>query len=141
MDKPVYVIGHKNPDADSICAAIAYSALKNKLGLNTVAARLSAVNKETLYILDRFQLPVPMLLTSAKCTLAEIDMDEAMLLSKDTTMKEALDAILSRKNKGKFRHRSVSSINHQTINITFLLLRHPTSDHRQLRPAKCSGQI
>ena len=34
-----------------------------------------------------------MLLTSAKCTLAEIDMDEAMLLSKDTTMKEALDAI------------------------------------------------
>ena len=49
MDKPVYVIGHKNPDADSICAAIAYSALKNKLGLNTVAARLSAVNKETLY--------------------------------------------------------------------------------------------
>ena len=94
MDKPVYVIGHKNPDADSICAAIAYSALKNKLGLNTVAARLSAVNKETLYILDRFQLPVPMLLTSAKCTLAEIDMDEAMLLSKDTTMKEALDAIL-----------------------------------------------
>ena len=102
MDKPVYVIGHKNPDADSICAAIAYSALKNKLGLNTVAARLSAVNKETLYILDRFQLPVPMLLTSAKCTLAEIDMDEAMLLSKDTTMKEALDAILSRKNKGIF---------------------------------------
>ena len=93
MDKPVYVIGHKNPDADSICSAIAYSALKNKLGINTVAARLSAVNKETLYILDRFRLPVPMLLTSAKCTLAEIDMDEAMLLSKDTTMKEALDAI------------------------------------------------
>lgn len=60
------------------------------LGMNTVAARLSAINKETLYILDRFQLPVPMLLTSAKCTLAEIDMDEAMLLSKDTTMKEAL---------------------------------------------------
>ena len=77
MDKPVYVIGHKNPDADSICSAIAYSALKNKLGINTVAARLSAVNKETLYILDRFRLPVPMLLTSAKCTLAEIDMDEA----------------------------------------------------------------
>ena len=102
MDKPVYVIGHKNPDADSICSAIAYSALKNKLGINTVAARLSAVNKETLYILDRFRLPVPMLLTSAKCTLAEIDMDEAMLLSKDTTMKEALDAILSRKNKGIF---------------------------------------
>ncbi len=47
MDKPVYVIGHKNPDADSICSAIAYSALKNKLGINTVAARLSAVNKET----------------------------------------------------------------------------------------------
>ena len=95
MDKPIYVIGHKNPDADSICSAIAYSALKNQLGMNTLPCRLSAINKETLYILERFHLPVPMLLTSAKCTLAEIDMDEAMLLSKDTTMKEALDAILS----------------------------------------------
>ncbi len=114
MDKPVYVIGHKNPDADSICSAIAYSALKNKLGINTVAARLSAVNKETLYILDRFRLPVPMLLTSAKCTLAEIDMDEAMLLSKDTTMKEALDAILSRKNKGNLcRGQEASSGGHR----------------------------
>ena len=102
MDKPVYVIGHKNPDADSICSAIAYSALKNQLGLKTVPARLSTINKETSYILDRFHLPIPMLLTSAKCTLAEIDMDEAMLLSPDTTMKEALDAILSRKNKGIF---------------------------------------
>ena len=102
MDKPIYVIGHKNPDADSICSAIAYSALKNQLGMNTLPCRLSAINKETLYILERFHLPVPMLLTSAKCTLAEIDMDEAMLLSKDTTMKEALDAILSRKNKGIF---------------------------------------
>lgn len=114
MDKPVYVIGHKNPDADSICSAIAYSALKNKLGINTVAARLSAVNKETLYILDRFRLPVPMLLTSAKCTLAEIDMDEAMLLSKDTTMKEALDAILSQeKQRNLCRGQAASSGGHR----------------------------
>ena len=42
MDKPIYVIGHKNPDADSICSAIAYSALKNQLGMNTLPCRLSA---------------------------------------------------------------------------------------------------
>lgn len=102
MEKPVTILGHRNPDADSICAAIAYSALKNQLGAYTRPARLSAPNKETQYILKRFRQPSPILLHSAKCTLAEIEKDEAMLLRKDTTMKEALDAILSRKNKGIF---------------------------------------
>ena len=102
MDKPVYIVGHKNPDSDSICSAIAYSDLKNRLGFNTVPARLGPLNKETAYILQRFGFQPPMLLTSAKCTLAEIDMDTPMLIGRNTTMKEALDAILSRKNKGVF---------------------------------------
>ena len=54
MEKPIYVTGHKNPDSDSICAAICYSHLKNQMGFNTVPVRLSPLNKETSYILDKF---------------------------------------------------------------------------------------
>ena len=102
MEQPVLIIGHKNPDADSICSSIAYAWLKNQLGIPARPARLGPLNHESQYILKRFHQPVPELIRSAKCTLAEIDKDEAVLIRRDTTMKEALDAILQRKNKGVF---------------------------------------
>lgn len=102
MEKPIYVTGHKNPDSDSICAAITYSYLKNQLGFQTIPVRLSPLNKETKYILEKFKAERPVMIHSAKCTLAEIEMDEALLVNRKTTMKEALDAILKRKNKGVF---------------------------------------
>ena len=57
MDKPVYVIGHRPGRRLDLCGDQLTPALKNKLGMNTLAARLSAVNKETLYILERFRCP------------------------------------------------------------------------------------
>ena len=39
MEKTVLVIGHRNPDTDSVCSAIAYAYLKQQLGLNAVPAR------------------------------------------------------------------------------------------------------
>ena len=54
MDKPVYVIGHRNPDTDSICSAVAYAWLKRQLGVNAVAARAGALNPETQYVLNYF---------------------------------------------------------------------------------------
>ena len=55
MDKKLtYVFGHKNPDSDSVCAAISLSYLKNELGYNTKAAILGNVNPETKYALDYF---------------------------------------------------------------------------------------
>lgn len=66
MEDAVYVIGHRNPDTDSICSAIAYARLKNALGEPHVrAARAGEINSETRYVLDRFGLPAPELLTSA----------------------------------------------------------------------------
>ena len=99
MDK-VYIFGHQRPDTDSVTSAINLAYLKNKLGFNTIPVRLSPLNKETSYILDKFKVDRPIMIHSAKCTLAEIDMDEALLVNRKTTMKEALDAILKRKNKG-----------------------------------------
>lgn len=60
MTEYVYVIGHKNPDTDSICAAISFARLKQQLGLdNVVACRAGKVNRETEYVLNAFGVPAP----------------------------------------------------------------------------------
>ena len=51
----ILVFGHKNPDTDTICSAIAYAELKNKLGKDVKAVRLGEVNEETKYALNYFK--------------------------------------------------------------------------------------
>lgn len=55
------IFGHKNPDTDTICSAIAYADLKTKLGENVEAVRLGEINGETKFALERFQAEVPRL--------------------------------------------------------------------------------
>lgn len=65
MEETIHVIGHKNPDTDSICSAIGYAFLRNALGDSEVRpARAGALNRETQYVLERFSLPQPDLLTN-----------------------------------------------------------------------------
>ena len=47
MGKPILVIGHRNPDTDSICSAIGYAYLKQKLGVDAIAARAGSLNPES----------------------------------------------------------------------------------------------
>ena len=61
MEKTVLVIGHRNPDTDSVCSAIAYAYLKQQLGLNAVPARAGKINPETQFVLEHFGIPVPKL--------------------------------------------------------------------------------
>ncbi|MCR5228789.1 MAG: DHH family phosphoesterase, partial [Solobacterium sp.] len=100
--KPYYVTGHKNPDCDSIASAIAYAALKTALGEEAVACAQGKANRETMFLLNRYGFEHPQIIHSAKCTLSEIEKDEAVLVGAGITMKAALDQILSRKNKGVF---------------------------------------
>jgi manganese-dependent inorganic pyrophosphatase len=60
MEK-VLIFGHKNPDTDSICSAIAYAALKTELGLTVEPVRLGSINGETEYVLDYFRVDAPRL--------------------------------------------------------------------------------
>lgn len=60
MEK-VLVFGHKNPDTDTICSAIAYAELKKQLGLDAEPVRLGEVNSETQYALDYFKVSAPRL--------------------------------------------------------------------------------
>jgi manganese-dependent inorganic pyrophosphatase len=60
MQKKTYIIGHRNPDTDSVVAAAAYARLKQAVGLeNCVPARAGIVNPQTEYIFKRFNVPLP----------------------------------------------------------------------------------
>jgi len=59
MTKPIHIIGHKNPDTDSICSAIAYAYLKQAMGENAVPARAGKLNAETKFILNYFDVEAP----------------------------------------------------------------------------------
>ncbi|MEX2482032.1 MAG: manganese-dependent inorganic pyrophosphatase [Gammaproteobacteria bacterium] len=66
MIATVYVVGHRNPDADSICTAIAYAALKQRLGHSEIQpARAGELDDETTFVLEHFGVPVPKLLEDA----------------------------------------------------------------------------
>ncbi len=56
---PIYVVGHKIPDSDSICGAIALAYLKNQIGELAIASRLGELSPETAFILDRFGFEAP----------------------------------------------------------------------------------
>ncbi|MBA4537814.1 manganese-dependent inorganic pyrophosphatase [Bacillus aquiflavi] len=62
MEK-IFILGHKNPDTDSICSAIVYANLKKQLGINAEPIRLGEINGETQYALDYFQIEAPSLVT------------------------------------------------------------------------------
>lgn len=91
---PTYVIGHKNPDADSICAAIAYAAYKEARGLHGyVPARCGNSNARIDAILERFRLPLPMLLTDVTPRVRDVMVSDVVTIGQDATCAEALELI------------------------------------------------
>ncbi len=72
----VYVIGHKNPDTDSVVSAMAYAALQNALGGDRyIAARYGHLNTETSFLLERFGFQPPVYLRSVRTQVSDIDYD------------------------------------------------------------------
>jgi len=71
MEK-ILVFGHKNPDTDTICSAIAYAHLKNAIGLNAEPVRLGEINGETKYALDYFQVDVPRLVEKVAAETSQV---------------------------------------------------------------------
>ena len=60
----VYIYGHKNPDSDSVCAAIALADLKSKIGVEAVPAVQGALNPESNFILEKFGVSAPEIISS-----------------------------------------------------------------------------
>ncbi len=91
MSLPIYIIGHKNPDSDSICSALALAELKQAQGINAVAARLGRVNPETNYILEKIGMDPPEYISTAKLMLSEIDVDVAKTINQNEIIRNCWD--------------------------------------------------
>ena len=84
---PIYVTGHRNPDTDSIVAAMAYAALRNALGDREYeAACLGRVSDETQIVLDRFGFQPPKRITGMHTQVRDLDFDTPPLLSAAVTV-------------------------------------------------------
>ena len=92
MKEVVYVSGHRNPDTDSICSAIAYSYLLKAINrYNAMPVRLGKVNRETEYVLKRFDVEIPVLLKTVKQKVEDLNYDKVTVFSKELTLKTAWD--------------------------------------------------
>lgn len=90
---PTYVIGHRNPDTDSVAAAIAYANLKSLLGTPAVAARAGALNPETAYVLERFGFAPPRLMDDLRLRAGDIMRRDVPALTVAATPAEAWRAM------------------------------------------------
>ncbi len=87
---PVYVIGHKNPDTDSICSAVAYAELKNLLhGGGYCAARAGQINQETQYVLNYFQAQAPIYVPDVMTDVSDIEIRKTQGVTGDISLKKA----------------------------------------------------
>ena len=88
--RPVYIIGHKNPDTDSICSALAYAYLKNTLeGGGYIAARAGQLNQETQYVLNYFQAEAPVYVADVMTQVKDIEIRKTEGVQSNLSLKQA----------------------------------------------------
>jgi manganese-dependent inorganic pyrophosphatase len=89
--RPIYIVGHKNPDTDSICSAIAYAYLKNKTDseFEYIPARAGQVNQETQYVLNAFRSEPPLYLHDVMTDVRDIDMNDVEGVTDDYSLAKA----------------------------------------------------
>ena len=96
---PIYVTGHRNPDTDSIVAAMAYAALRNALGDREYeAACLGHVSDETQIVLDRFGFQPPKRITSMHTQVKDLEFDKPPVLSSAVTVGRAWKTLQEQRN-------------------------------------------
>ena len=89
-DNKVYVIGHKNPDTDSICSAIAYADIKNRTTKGTyVAKRAGQINEETEFVLKYFHVPAPGYLPDVGTQVKDMELHETPGAANSMSVKRA----------------------------------------------------
>ena len=89
----IFVIGHKNPDTDSICSAIAYADIKNRTSqkVKYVAKRAGQINEETEYVLNRFGVQPPGYLSNIGTQVKDMDIRLSPEANKSMSLKNAWD--------------------------------------------------
>ena len=90
-EREVLVTGHRNPDTDSICAAIAYARLKNKITKSEkyIPCRAGEPSRETQFVLDHFKVEKPRLITTVKTQVTDIEYRKTPGVTRDMSLKKA----------------------------------------------------
>ncbi|MDA1275954.1 MAG: putative manganese-dependent inorganic diphosphatase [Verrucomicrobia bacterium] len=89
--REVLVIGHRNPDTDSICSAIGYAEFKRRTGLpEAVAARCGDTNERIDFVLSTFQTPAPRFVADISPRIRDVMRSDVVSVSPRTTVAEAL---------------------------------------------------
>ena len=90
ISRKTIVIGHKNPDTDSICSAICYANLKRCVtGENYQPGRAGAVNEETQFVLKHFNVEAPEIIENVKTQVRDIEIRETAGVKKNLSLKKA----------------------------------------------------
>jgi manganese-dependent inorganic pyrophosphatase len=99
--KPIYVIGHKNPDIDSVAAAISYKVYKQSTDKGVyIAAAAGELNDEVKKLLDHLEFEYPMIVTNVGTTVEDLlDDERALYVGADTTLVELGNIIRNNKLK------------------------------------------
>lgn len=93
-NEKIYIIGHKNPDTDSICSAISYAYLKNKLtGKSYVPMRAGEINEETEYVLKYFKFPTPELVENVFTQVKDVEYRHLDGVSGEISIKKAWEIL------------------------------------------------
>ena len=86
----VFVVGHKNPDTDSICSAISYAYLKNKIGEHKyIPKRVGEISEETQFVLDRFGFDEPEFLSEVGTQVKDMEMRRVAGVDANISLKRA----------------------------------------------------
>ncbi len=86
-----YIFGHRNPDTDSVCAAISLAYLKSKRGMNALPRVLGHINKESQFVLKYFGMKEPEYLNNVKVQLRNVHYNKGVMLKNDASLKEVVD--------------------------------------------------
>ena len=90
----VYVFGHRNPDTDSVTAAISLAYLKRKLGMDAEARVLSAINLESKYALNYFNVSEPMFLNDVKIKVSDLDFTKNYSVTEEDSVNDAYERMV-----------------------------------------------
>lgn len=94
MPDPIFILGHKNPDADAICSALAYEAYKHAVGeTEYIAARCGNSNARIDAILERFKVPLPRFIGDVTPRVENIMRRDVLSVTRTNTCAEALELI------------------------------------------------
>lgn len=97
LTKSVYVVGHRNPDTDSICSAIAYANLKNKMTNSSIyrPKRAGGVNPETEFVLNYFKVPKPAYVTDVRTQVRDVEFRRTEGVDGSISLKKAWESMRS----------------------------------------------